>query len=247
MKGIGVIMVRIAICDDDLQFLNQTKEALLAWSVMQDNIYISCFQDGDSLIQAHTSSPFDIIILDIVMPLFNGIEVSKEIRAFDNHVKIVFLTSSEEFAIQSYSVKATNYLLKPLVTEQLYSCLHEIISELAIEPLNLLVKEGHLTHIINIKNIAYVESLNKIVLIHLTNGNTIQSTEPLYNFENTLTLDNGFFKCNRSFIVNIYQIATYSAKEITLVSGTRIPISRNQHQAFVDAYFKTFFAKVGDF
>lgn len=239
-------MIKMAICDDDIQFLNQSKKLISSWKNTNLSMQISTFQDGDTLIQAHSISPFDIIFLDVIMPLFNGIDVAKEIRNFDSQVKIVFLTTSQDYAIQSYSVKAYNYLLKPIDKELLYSCLNDLYTELSNKPHNILIKEGHVTHIVDISKISYVESLNKNVILHLTNGNTLQSTEPLYNFEQYLALEEGFFKCNRSFIVNIYQISSYTAKEITMISGTRIPISRKRQQEFVDAYFKTFFAKVGD-
>lgn len=55
----------------------------------------------------------DIILLDIVMPLLNGMDTARELRAQDTAVKIIFLTSSPEFALESYEVRAQDYLLKP--------------------------------------------------------------------------------------------------------------------------------------
>ena len=61
------------------------------------------------MILAHSQKPFDIILLDVVMPLLNGIEAANELREKDKNVKIVFLTSSAEFAVASYTVKAITY------------------------------------------------------------------------------------------------------------------------------------------
>ena len=60
------------------------------------------------------AEPFHIILLDILMPLLNGMDTARELRQYDKTVKIIFLTSSPEFALESYDVKAYSYLLKPM-------------------------------------------------------------------------------------------------------------------------------------
>ena len=113
-------MIRIALCDDSSAFLEETKFMIEHWDKCPQNITMELFEDGDTLILTHAKKPFDIILLDIVMPLLNGIETAKELREKDKNVKIVFLTSSAEFAVDSYAVKASNYLLKPLESEKLF-------------------------------------------------------------------------------------------------------------------------------
>lgn len=99
--------MKIAVCDDESFFLESTAAAVRQWfSEKNLPLQLSCFDNGDSLISAATREKFDIIILDIIMPLLNGIDTAREIRRHDNAVKIIFLTSSEEFALDSYSVKA---------------------------------------------------------------------------------------------------------------------------------------------
>jgi DNA-binding LytR/AlgR family response regulator len=103
-------MLRIAICDDEERYVSDVKCMLQKWATeVSAYIQIYCFHDGDSLIQEAETIQFDIVFLDIVMPLINGFDTAKELRSKDKTVKIIFLTSSPEFALQSYSVKATNY------------------------------------------------------------------------------------------------------------------------------------------
>lgn len=92
-------------------------------------------------------------------------------------------------------------------------------------------------------DIEYVESQNKRILFVLSGGKTILSSEPLYSYEKKLTLEDVFFKCSRSFIVNIHRIDTFTAKEIRTQSGARIPISRNCNREFENAYFSVLFGK----
>lgn len=57
---------------------------------------------------------FDVLFLDVLMPGINGINAAREIRRYDTAVQIIFVTSSSEFAVQSYVVGAYYYQLKPI-------------------------------------------------------------------------------------------------------------------------------------
>lgn len=238
--------MRIAICDDNRGFLTRTKALLGNWNDHDQGLTVELFEDGDALIQAHTAAPFDILLLDVVMPLLNGIETAREIRQSDKSVKIVFLTSSAEYAVDSYSVKASNYLLKPLEPDRLYECLDELAKELRESARCIAVKSASALHRVEIGRIEYIEAQNKHVLFTLLDGRSLLSIEPLYTYESQLLLSDGFFKCSRSYIVNIHRIMTYSQKEVTMRSGARIPIARSCHKAFESAYFSLLFGKAGD-
>ena len=112
-------MLRLAICDDMSEFLLSTKMQLEQWKDKPEELIIELFNNGDSLIEAHIANPYDIIFLDVLMPLLNGIETASEIRKHDSSVKIVFLTSTSAFAVDSYTVHADNYLLKPVAQDKL--------------------------------------------------------------------------------------------------------------------------------
>lgn len=238
--------MKIALCDDQPDHLEQIHNLLLGWNNKPGDLTVSCFDNGDSLLQAHGAEPFDIIFLDVIMPLLNGMETAKELRQSDKSVKLVFLTTSAEYAVEAFAVKASNYLLKPLDPAKLYSCLDELSRELQTSVRRICIKSPHALHRITVADIEYVESQNKRILFVLAGGRTILSNEPLYAYEEKLTLEDGFFKCSRSFIVNIRRIDTFTAKEIRTQSGARISISRSCHREFEDAYFSVLFGKAGD-
>ena len=236
-------MLKIAICDDNQAFLDQIKEYVHQWN---ENAQITTFSDGDTLISQHNKSPFDLLLLDVVMPLINGIDIAKEIRQNDTGVHIVFLTSSAEYAVESYTVKADNYLLKPINKNSLFSCLDYIYQKRVSKQKFLLIKSASVTHRIFIDNIEYIEAQNKNTILHLTDGTTIKSTNQLYVFEEQLTPKDGFFKISRSYIINVCYVHSYSVKEVCMLSNITIPISRKLHQEFESIYFSTLFNKVGE-
>ena len=239
-------MLKIAVCDDNPQFTEAVSTLLDKWSYDKANIAVSCFSNGHSLAEAHSVSPFDIIFLDVVMPIINGIETAALIRREDKSVKIIFLTSSAEFALDSYSVKANGYLLKPIEEERFYALINDIFEEVQKMPKHIFARSTSSVHKIPINTISYIEAQGKHVSISLANGTEIRSDEPFYYFKNSLLAEDGFFSCHRSYIVNINHISTYTSKEIVLNTGVRIPISRNCHKEFENAYFETAFGKVDD-
>ena len=180
------------------------------------------------------------------MPLLSGMETAKELRQSDKTVKLVFLTTSSDYAVDAFQVKASNYLLKPIGPAMLYRCLDELSEELHTSARRICIRGIHSMHQISVADIEYIESQNKRILFVLSGGQTILSCEPLYTYEEKLMLDEGFFKCSRSFIVNIHRIDTFTAKEIRTRSGARIPISRSCHREFEKAYFSVLFGKAGD-
>lgn len=239
-------MLRIAVCDDSPAFLQQVQFMIEHWDDRPLNIVTELFEDGDALISAHSKRPFDIILLDVIMPLLNGIDTAKELREKDKNVKIVFLTSSAEFAVDSYTVKASNYLLKPVPPHKLFSCLRELIELIESSAKSITVKSINASHRIVLSDIEYVEAQGKHIVFHMIENKAIHSLEPLYLYEDTLGIDDGFVKCHRSYIVNIHYIDSYSHTEITTRSGSRIPISRSCQKEFEALYFRIVFGKAGD-
>ena len=240
-------MLRIAVCDDEVSFISQIRSILSTWQQNTSHFIVEFFNNGDALLKSHAQSPYDIVLLDVVMPMFNGIEVARELREHDTAVKIVFLTSSTEYAVDSYTVKANNYLLKPIDSIKLYQCLDELHNELLnSNQKSICIRCSNAIHKISLSDIEYVEAQNKHTLFTLKNKQFLDSIDSLHHHEDKLTLSNGFFKCHRSYIVNINHIDTYTTKEIRMRSGYRIPISRNCQTDFENAYFSYTFREAGE-
>ena len=235
-------MIRIAICDDENTCLARTKQMLENWSEGSNiEVDISCFENGDEVIAKSTNRKFDIVFLDIMMPLLNGMDTAKELRSIDKAVKIIFLTSSPEFALQSYSVKATDYCLKPITFERIKEVMDDCTLLLCQEPKNVTLKTTVGYQKIYIRDIEYIEAQNKRVFFYLRTGKTIEVTEPLYTFEKQLSENDGFFKCHRSYLVYIPNIAYFNTTVIETKSGRNIPIARGFAKNFQEAYFAVVF------
>ena len=235
-------MIRIAVCDDEADCLNASVQMIEAWSVesgIPAEIYR--FDNGDELISRNAAVRMDIIILDIIMPLLNGIDTAQELRQSDKAVKIIFLTSSPEFALKSYEVKAQDYLIKPLIYRNLKEALDECSLAFYREPKNLVLRTSYGYQKLYFHDMEYVEAQNKKVIFYLRSWKSVEVAEALNSFENRLLGNDGFFKCHRSYLVYLPNVDHFSATDITMKSGRSVPIARGFGKAFQEAYFAAMF------
>lgn len=176
-------------------------------------------------------------MLDMIMPLVNGMDTARELRQSDTAVRLVFLTSSPEFALESYEVRAFDYLLKPVTYERVAQLLDELSSLRPAATDELVIKTSFGHHALRLSDIEYAEARNKHVVFHLRDGRDIEALEPFRSIEDRLAQNATFFKCHRSYQVNLRNIDHFNRTEIVMRSGACIPLARSCKQGFQDAYF----------
>lgn len=234
-------MLQIAICDDnDIELLQikQIVENFKASHISKYNIKCDTFLSGlDLLLATENGKSYDILILDVVMPLMTGIEVALEIREKNNISKIIFLTSSREFAVDSYKVDAFYYLLKPITKEGLIPILERACADIVNKVGNKIIvkcKTG-LTKVF-LHNIEYAEVLGRTLFFHLTSGEVLESLGTMSQLEMDLLSDKRFIKPHRSYIVNMNFIHRITNKDIITFSNKPVPISRELYKNVKQTY-----------
>ena len=175
-------MIKVAFCDDNLSVLEEITALLNQYRVErnQEIVYTAFNSPFELLAEIEKGMRLDILFLDVVMPGENGIDVAKEIRQYDNHVKIIFLTSSVEFAVQSYAVGAYFYQLKPIWEESFLRLMDSAISECEKQQQRSLIlrcKSGIAR--IDLDKLEYCEVNGRTLLFHLENGTDLESTGKL--------------------------------------------------------------------
>lgn len=235
-------MIRIAICDDDPMYLAGARSYVERWQKEHSILCtLQTFSNGTELLEQASPAPFDIIFLDILMPFQDGISVAKELRLENSATKIVFLTSSIEFALDSYSVKASDYLVKPVTYQRMEVVLNELTEAVLAEPESISVKIAGGYRKLFLKDIEYLEANNKKAIFSMVSGEHIQSMEPLYYWEKNPTLSDGFFKSHRSYLVNLRNVDFFDSSTIHMHSKKIFPIARGYRKEFEVAYFSVMF------
>lgn len=235
-------MIRIAVCDDNAVSLRDAVSMIEKWSEQNGiQIELYSFDNGDALIAQNETLRMDIIFMDIIMPLLNGMDTAKEIRQQDTAVNIIFLSSSPDFALESYDVKARGYLLKPVSYDRINELLDDCSRSFDIEPKNLVLKTEFGYQKIYYRDIEYIEAQNKKIIVYMRSGKSVRTTQTLRSFESKLNNNEGFFKCHRSYIVYIPNVDHFNLSEINTKSGHCIPIARGYGKAFQEVYFSYMF------
>lgn len=235
--------MKIAICDDETQFIESVSSLVEEWARNRSvKLTLFRFTNGDDLIDVHRGECMDLVILDVIMPLLNGIDAARELRNMNQTVPIVFLTSSREYAVDSYAVKAFHYLMKPVDREQLFLVLDDFLK--TFHPLKnfFTAKTADGFCRIEFADVDYLEAQDKQVLVHLGNERIIAIRELFTKCAEVFSSKDGFCCCHRSYIVNLNNVAQFSKTEITTIHNAVIPISRNSYAAFKETYFKHMFA-----
>lgn len=207
-------MLKIIACDDDVAFLDRLHRMIDRWSTETGTaVDVALVTRGEDLLARHAAS-----------------------RA-DTAVRLVFLTSSPEFALESYEVRAFDYLLKPVTYERLAQLLDELSSMRPAATDELVIKTSFGYHALRLSDIEYAEARNKHVVFHLRDGRDIEALESFRSVEDRLEQNAVFFKCHRSYQVNLRNIDHFDRTDIIMRSGACIPLSRSCKQGFQDAYF----------
>ena len=236
--------ITVLICDDIREEALKLEKLIKQTGFDADIMY---FEKGSDLLKyVKTGAHIDVCFLDIIMPEMNGIELAKNLRNANFNGKIVFLTTSKDYGVESYLVKAYFYLLKPVKKEDVERLLNEIQNDSHIDVAQLKqrgIKVGtrNMTRIIYFYEISFVEVINKNVYFRLLDGSDIAIFASLGEILPQLTADERFAQCHRSFVVNMDAITQIKGKEIYLQCGRNIIISRN-YKEFSNLYLKYIFA-----
>lgn len=234
-------MIKIAFCDDDMEVLHQMNELLDRYRVERnEDITYAAFQSPfELLMEIEKGIRPDILFLDVVMPGQNGMDVAKEIRQYDTNMKIIFLTSSPEFAVESYSVGAYFYQLKPIWEESFFRLMDAVLAECEKKKKNSLIlrsKDG-ITRI-DLQQLEYCEVLGRKLLFHLENGAVLESAGSLDDLAGQLMQYSNFFRPHRSFLVNMEYIQNISSRSIKMVNDAEIPIPHGKCSEIKNTYME---------
>ena len=233
-------MLQIVLCDDNIDELSNMVQFLNQYRLSKHlNCEYTVFSNGFELISAlDKGKRFDIYCLDIMMPGFTGIDVANEIRSFDKTAPILFFTSSPEFALESYTVKAINYVLKPITKEKLFFTFDDLLEQIETKKDEdaIIVKSNDGIQKILISNIVFAEVIGRNVLYHLMSGKVIECTESFSTVSNNLLRYGWFLKTHRSYLVNMQYIDTIENHQVTLQTLTSVPIAQGKAKEIKQQY-----------
>lgn len=226
-------IVKIAVCDDLIEERQKIVELLNQYADSNEySILISEYASGEELLKSDLAS-FNLIVLDIFMNELNGIETARKIMESNLGISIIFCSTSNEFAQESYDVEALRYLTKPIIKEKFYQTLDKYFyTKTALRMLTF--KQNRIDESIYLSDVLWIEAGDHKSIIHTKNGDITTSTI-FKQFQMELE-DADFIKPIRFALVSLEAIAVLPTDEIKLIDGTRIGISRDMRKEVRRAY-----------
>lgn len=224
--------MRIAICDDERACLDQVLS--IANEYVKDrpehHLSITSFSHPEDLLEsAEKLGGYDIYILDVVMPHMNGIKLGTNLRGHGYDGKIIYLTSSEEFALDSFRVRAFDYLIKPIEKPVFYKVVDDALASIAaIKDKSIVVKTKSVSVKLNYEQILYVELSKRVLRFQVKGGKSVESTHIRTTFSEAvseLAADKRFAYCGASTLVNLNRIAQINSEAAVFDDGSALYLS----------------------
>lgn len=228
--------IKIAVCDDEIQSLNQI-DTYLHQIEEEAGIVLQTFyfSNGEDVL-AHMPRDIDVVLLDIKMSTLSGIEVARRLRDEGASFYLFFITSNPQYALEGYSVHAYAFLCKPVQYAELKTYLLEVFAQIDNHrPYLLELKNGSESKIVDCNDLVYIEVYGHTCIAVLDHGERITCKTPLDKLEDELR-SRGFFRCHKSYLVNLHKITCIRPSEVVMSDGTPVSLSRPRKQDFLIAF-----------
>ncbi len=237
--------MKVVVCDDCVEDL-QTIETLLEQykeSISDVDFAVEKYLDATVLYnKILVGEQADIYILDMIMSDRSGLDIGSLIRQADGDGVIIYITSSDDYALEAYGVHAARYLLKPVSEETFFEAMNFARSYTGTRKEHLFpikTKEGTLS--VSYSRIEYIENYSRTLNVCLDDGENIRSIFIRKSFDEEIREiagDRSFLQVYKSFLINMEHVKKLEQSEIVMESGKRIPVSKTRAADVRRAYLQ---------
>ena len=218
-------MIKFAICDDEPAMARELAGYLARYLEEHEvTAYsVSNFSSGRALLEA--ADGFDVIFLDIQMEEPDGMETARLLRRQGDHSLLIFVTVLMELVFDAFQVEAYDYLTKPLDAARFARTMDRVLQTLEQRTAaSIVIQQGSGCEVVPLSDVVYCEVLGRKVYLHKADGTITGYYDRLEQLERRV--DGRFFRCHRSYLVNLDYVRGCQTGQVLLSQGERIPVSR---------------------
>ena len=235
--------MKIAIIDDEQDELDglsrrvEDQFSLLGYSGNE----IHCFHSAEEFFPAWSPGGYDLILMDIYMDGMPGIEAARRIRKQDRDCRLVFSTSSNSFASESYEVGAHYYLHKPFSDRDIMNMLRKLDLESYEFSRFITLPDGKR---IFPRNIIYTEYHNHVVTMHMKKDGQLRTRISQAGFQDLLLEYPYFCCCAKGILLNFHEVSAQNGAMFTMSDGSAVAVSRRREKEVQEAYAAFLFQRM---
>lgn len=221
-----------ALCDNDEHTHKEIDRLIKAFCDISNIGYtIYHYYSTEKLL--NTDKNYGCLLLDIEMPGIDGIAAAKLLRRQHKNFPIIILTSHNERYKEAFEIQAFRFVTKPISQKELFCAFNAVIAKNAKEE-KITVYRDRIPYTISVGDILYIEGRNSHSIIY-TNEYDYRSEYTLKKWEMELNTEL-FYRCHKSYIVNLSQIVDIENNIAILINDERITISKRNHTGFLRTY-----------
>lgn len=232
-----MIQIDVAVCDDE-PFVAKTISEVAQKELSRHGFQarIENVNDALSLARELKEQGFDLILLDIEMPLVDGIEFSRMLRGKGDRTELVFVSNAEDRVFESLPVRPLYFVRKSHFADDMTEAINAFSKSWKDRKQDRMVSfaTAHAQGTFSVDDILYIEARRRLMIIHMATGHTAEVTATLEDMADELA-PYGFYRVHKGFIVNFAHVEQMSSKGIA-IGGDLIPISRGTIQDIRLAY-----------
>lgn len=235
-------MYNVALLDDEISALNAFEGVVKEFfSNHSFPVNITKFTSSLNFLASSKETKFDLVFLDIDMPLKNGIEVGKELISINPEINIIFLSAREDMVFDCLSLHPFGFIRKSKFKQDFNSVMEQFNdSVLSLEnddeKIDFIKKNNVSSY--RIREIMYIEGVRNYQELHLKNGNKELIRISMNELEDKLK-EKGFIRVHKGFIVNYLFIRSISKDDAILLNGNLIPLSKKRREEIIEEYLNT--------
>lgn len=182
----------------------------------------------------------DVLFLDIEMPEMKGIDFLDKIGKFN--FDVIFTTAYDEFAIKAFKLNATDYILKPVLVEDLKLAINKVIEKKKHntninKPSKIALSDSTGIEFVHLDNILYCIADKNYTTFYFKNKTTKIVSKNIGEFEKLLDKSD-FFRIHQSSIVNLNYISKLTKGDNTSIfmeDGNELSVSRAKKEDLINA------------
>ena len=242
-------MLKAVIVDDEPKAIQS-----LIWELsnFRNEIEVmASFSDPDEALKFLNSNSPDCLFLDVQMPTIGGFQFLEQLKNTD--FAVIITTAYDEYAIKALKHEAIDYLLKPIDSDDLRTCITKIkkysdryINSVKLERMLInfnsqfdkkkitINTDGKLLFL-DVDDIVYIESDGNYSTLFLQNQKKIVITKKLKEVDAMLP-EHYFFRIHNSYIINLNKIKAFIKNEgyVVMDNDQKIPVARQRKSDFLE-------------